>query len=98
PPVVADAGDRGGQRAGRRAEVGAALVVLEPGDPAAAQLRGDVRDDLADRAGLPAAAADVQDADAGQRVVRVVAEALADDLVARADREHRCAGLRGALQ
>src|SRR5690606_11718236 len=87
PVIVAGALHRGRQRACLRSDRGAALVVLETGDPSHAQSRIDVGDDLPHGSGLATAAADVEDPHARKRVVLVVAVALTDDLVTGADRE-----------
>src|SRR5580692_7663881 len=85
---VADSRHHRGQRLDGRAATGNALVVLEAGQPLDAKRRVDVGDDLADPAPLAAAAADVEQAEAGDRLSLGPAELRPDDLVASADREH----------
>src|SRR5699024_11546102 len=61
PFVVADASHKGRQRTGRGADGGAALVVLEAGDPAAPELWVDVCDEFTDRPGPTTVTTDVED-------------------------------------
>jgi hypothetical protein len=82
--AVADAGQHGGQRLDLRAAPGVALVVLEAGEPLDTEGRIDVGGDLPDPAALSPAAADVEQAQARDRLAIGPAELGADDLVAGA--------------
>src|ERR1035438_3659484 len=87
PIPVAHADQYPGQRHRVRAELRHSLVVLESAEPGHAESGVDVSENLPHPTALAAAAPDVDDLQAGQRLPVLATELRADQLVAGADSE-----------
>ena len=99
PGAVAPAELDRGEGAGRGAEPGDALVVLETRQLGQAQARVDVPEDVADAPlALAAYRRHVEQAEAGLALTEVVDELVAEDLIARAHGEHDRAVLHRPVQ